>query len=502
MFTDRISVALLAAALSLSVHASAAAAADACSAERIGQRDYRGQTLRVLSHQPPVMGEPVATHSRRFAELTGAGLVVTQVPFGELYDEVVLPLLTGEHRYDVLFYSSLWIADVAPYLQPIPQAVLDGAQMREVTGTYREVATWDGRMVQFPVDGDRHYFKYRISPFENPEYQRRFEAEYGRPLAVPDTWEDYAEVAKFFSGWDWDGDGEVEYGAAEVTSTDDMMVFSSFLGRAAAYAKHPGVSGGFFFDLQSMTPLVNNPGWVRALENFIEAAMYMPPGGEGFTIADEIESYGGGQVLFSNSWDDATARATEPGSDIRDDLGFSMPMGSHEVWNRETGQWDRFDEPNRIPYIAWGWTAGVSAASPEVDLAFEYLCFFKNRENHERDLSRGQSGVNPHRERDFEADFYVQRMGWKRRQAQSYAKTLKAVDQSPQRIFDLRVPGGALMTDSMVRGIAAAKSGEMGAQQALDRVVLEWREIVADVGLEAVRKAYAAIVAIEDGVNR
>ncbi len=225
----------------------------------------------------------------------------------------------------------------------------------------------------------------------------------------------------------------------------------------------------------------------------------MPPGGENFTIGDEIESYGSGQVLFSNSWDDATARAAEPGSSIRDDLGFNLPMGSHQVWNRHSGKWDNFEEPNRVPYIAWGWTAGVSAASPSTDLAFDFLCYFKNRENHDHDLSQGRSGVNPHRNRDFDPNFYVQRMGWPRDQALDYTRTLKAVDQAPHRVLDLRVPGANLLMESMVRGIHAAKSGTSTAQKALDQVALEWQEIVAEIGHETVRKAYSAVVAIEDG---
>ena len=32
----------------------------------------------------------------------------------------MLPFLSGTHQFDVLFYGSLWIADVAPFLMPLP----------------------------------------------------------------------------------------------------------------------------------------------------------------------------------------------------------------------------------------------------------------------------------------------------------------------------------------------------------------------------------------------
>ena len=33
-------------------------------------------------------------------------------------------------------------------------------------------------------------------------------------------------MAAYFNGWDWDGDGEKEYGSAEVMKKDDLMSVS------------------------------------------------------------------------------------------------------------------------------------------------------------------------------------------------------------------------------------------------------------------------------------
>ena len=61
-------------------------------------------------------------------------------------------------------------------------------------------------------------------------------------------------------------------------------MFSAFISRVAPYAKHPDVKGGFFFDLETMEPLVNTPGWVRGLELFVEAQKAFPPGGNNFGL--------------------------------------------------------------------------------------------------------------------------------------------------------------------------------------------------------------------------
>lgn len=468
-----------------------------CSFEAIGAKDYSGRTLNIITHAIPVIGEPTALHAEHFQKLTGATVNVVHVPFGDLFQRIMIPFQTGQAAYDVLFYGSLWLGDFNSYLAEIPAEYQQNPEMQAVTGTYRDVATWGDKMLQFTMDGDRHYLKYRLDIFENEEIKARFREEMGRELTIPATWEEYNEVAIFFSGWDWDGSGEMNYGSAEVVARDDLM-FSAFISRAAPYAKHPDVKGGFFFDLETMEPLINTPGWVRGLERFIEAREAFPPGGTNFGLGDEIFSFGGGQTLMSYSWDDAFIQAMQDDSPIRNQVGAAMLPGATEVWNRETGEWDTFEEPNRAAYITWGWTSAVAEASQNKDMAFDYLCFFANQANTNHDLQVGRFGVNPYREAHFDASFWTDNMGWEQDTAQSYVDTLAAIDGHDNRVFDLRVPGVGQFMSSLAAGVSEAMAGQRSAQEALDGVAEEWRQIVERIGVDRVRDAYANVVALED----
>ncbi len=469
-----------------------------CSYEATAQKDYSGRTLEVITHAVPVIGEPTILHARQFEDLTGATVNIVNVPFGDLFQRIQIPFQSGQAAYDVLFYASLWIGDFNQYLEPMPEAYRQTSGMQSVTPSYIDVATWEGEIVQYPMDGDRHYLKYRRDVFEDPELQARFEADVGRPLTVPATWEEYNEVAKYFTGWDWDGSGETRYGSAEVTARDDLM-FSAFISRAAPFAKHPDVEGGFFFDLETMEPLINTPGFVRALELFVDAQEAFPPGGSSFGLGDEIFSFGGGETLMSYSWDDAFIAAQEPESPIRDQVAAAPLPGSNEVWNRETGQWDTFETPNRAPYISWGWTSAVSALSDNQDMAFDYLCFFSNEANTFLDLQIGRFGVNPYRAEHFEQSFWQDESGWAPEVASTYAATLADMDASTNRVFDLRVPGVGSFMSSMAAGVAEALAGNQTPQAALDDVASEWAEIVERTGVDTVRRAYATVVELEDG---
>ena len=499
----------LLAAIAFGLMASTAMAADyskygieedvpgACSYASIDAKDYSGRTLNIITHAVPVMGEPTALHAKQFSELTGAKVNVVHVPFGDLFQRIMIPFQTGQNAYDVMFYGSLWIGDFYPYLEPVPEKYLNVSGMKDVTPNYKGVATWGDKMVQYPVDGDRHYLKYRTDIFDNQEMKDKYRKETGKELKVPETWEEYNEIATFFSGWDWDGDGEKNYGSAEVAKRDDLM-FSAFISRVAPYAKHPDVKGGFFFDLETMEPLVNTPGWVRGLELFVEAQKAFPPGGNNFGLGDEIFSFGGGQTLMSYSWDDAFIQAMQKDSRIRNKVAAAPLPGATKVWNRVTGKWDTFETPNRAPYITWGWTSAVAKSSKNKDMAFDYLCFFSNEANTLHDLQIGRFGVNPYRNAHFDPQFWIEKLGWDEKTATTYVKTLSGMDLSKNRVFDLRVPGVGQFMTSLAAGVAEALAGQKTPQEALDGVAKEWRRIVERIGKDRVRAAYANVVALED----
>lgn len=468
-----------------------------CSYENIDKKDYSGRTLNIITHAVPVIGEPTELHAKQFSELTGAKVNVVHVPFGDLFQRIMIPFQTRQGAYDVLFYPSLWIGDLNPYLAPVPAKYQNTKAMEDVTTNYKDVARWGKTMVQYPIDGDRHYMKYRTDVFDNPVMQKKYKDKTGRDLTVPKTWEEYDEVATFFNGWDWDNDGEKNYGSAEVVKRDDLM-FSAFISRVAAYAKHPDVKDGFFFDINTMEPLVNTPGWVKGLEEFIKAQKYMPPGGNNFGLGDEIFSFGGGQTLMSYSWDDAFIQAMQKNSRIRNKVAAAPLPGSYKVWNRKTGKWDTFDKPNYAPYITWGWTSAVSKMSKDKDMAFDYLCFFSNQANTLHDLQIGRFGVNPYRNSHLHAAFWANKLGWSQKTATTYVDTLAGMDKSHNRVFDLRVPGVNQFMTSMAAGVSKALAGQASAQEALNEVAKEWKRIVDRIGKDRIRAAYKNVVALEN----
>ena len=163
----------------------------ACSYEATSKKDYSGRILTISTHAVPVMGEPTALHAEQFSKLTGATVDVVHSPAGDLYSKAMVPFQAGQAPYDIVFGFSNFIRDWMQYLAPVPDKYVNMPQMQDVTKAHQGVASCDGQMYQFPVDGDRHYLKYRKDVIDNPEYQKKYKADTGRTLKVPTTWKEY-----------------------------------------------------------------------------------------------------------------------------------------------------------------------------------------------------------------------------------------------------------------------------------------------------------------------
>ena len=76
--------------------------------------------------------------------------------------------------------------------------------------------SWEGKVYALPYDGDIHYYSFRKDLFAGPDINSRFKDAYGYDLSPEDgaeTWEQWRNNCEFFTGWDWNGNGEDETSA-------------------------------------------------------------------------------------------------------------------------------------------------------------------------------------------------------------------------------------------------------------------------------------------------
>lgn len=464
-------------------------------ANALGQKPFEGVTITVFTQPPPFVAKSVQMFAPSWEKLTGAHVKLITAPWAELHSKMYTALATGSHSFDIILFPSAWLADFASagYLAPLNKLIANDPRLDwdDILPVYRErIATWGGKIYAIPLDGDNHIFYYRKDALENPKYQAKFKEKYGYDLPVPPrTWEQVRDIAEFFNGWDWDHDGHVEYGVVEARRKGDQAYWT-FFSRAAGYCSVPGQPGGLFFDPETMKPLINDPGHLQALKDYIGIMKYGVPGMINMDSGEIRTVFCAGEAAMAIDWGDIGIMAdTSPGSAIKGKVGYAILPGSTKVWNYKTGKWMSYKEPNQAPYLAFGgWMGAIDAKSPNVKAAYSFLSYLGEPKNSYISVTTPETGFNPYRESHFK-----NLDGWYKYgmvDPKDYLQAIHDTINSPNVQPDLRIPGAARYFEALDAQLALAVAGQKTPQQALDATAAAWDQITNDLGRESQLKAY------------
>jgi multiple sugar transport system substrate-binding protein len=178
-----------------------------------------GVTLVAVTQPGPYIAGPLFDHRDAWTALSGGKVEVVEVPYENLYEKIMTSFTTKVHAYDIIVVGATWLPDFTPYLVPLDDYIANPATNPDWEGilpAYREIlAKWEGKYYALTLDGDTHTLFYRRHLFTDPQNQANFKAKYGYDLAVPETMDQLRDVAEFFTGWDWNGDGQPDFGWAQ-----------------------------------------------------------------------------------------------------------------------------------------------------------------------------------------------------------------------------------------------------------------------------------------------
>jgi len=461
------------------------------------QGEFAGQKIVIVTQTGSAIGGPALTYGQEWAAANGAEVEVQQFAFGDLFPKIITALQTGSGEFDVMIYASDWMGDIAGggYVLPIPDSVKEAVDWEDILPLYRErIADWGGTTYAVPFDGDSHMMYYR-KDLVNPEsaFAADFQAEYGYPLDEPQTWGQYRDIATFFQGKEVDTAGLVGpiFGTAEALRRNAQS-FWFLMSRSGGYAKVPG-DPYFFFD-ENMTPLVNTPGWVRGLENWVEISQCCAaPDMINFDVTNVREVFPAGQTVFGLDWGDVGPITLDPNSSIVQGLaGFGVMPGGEEYWDRATQAWVTPESGvNRAPFIAFGgWVMSVAADSDVADAAMSLVSYLGARELAGTLAVTGGTGVNPLRQSQFDNVELWTGAGFDQASAEDYLGAILDTINDPNAIVDLRIPGAFEYFSALDTGIARAMAGEATPQEALDAVAVEWDAITERLGRDNQLKLY------------
>jgi len=375
--------------------------------------------------------------------------------------------------------SQLDMDDIVAYLQP-------------------PVGTWDGKQYRVTVDGDTHNFNYRTDVFADADLGKAWDAEADKKgldkWGVPVTWQQVQAVTKFLKGKKFGGNDV--YGYLDAPKPWGGFGFYFLGSRATAYAKYPG-DRAFLFD-ENMKPLVNNPAWVRAIQDVIDALPSEPPD----QINADPNTTGFSQFLAGTGsmipwWGDIGSNAkTNNASVIGDTCGFSILPGSDDVYNRKTGQWEKLASgPNYAPncaYLGWGvYVMKRVDADPKKQKAAWSAAAHLGGKDLSIWTAMYPSGFQPYRNSHFDVPEWVA-AGYDEAFITSYLKSEGDSYNHPNAAIEPRIPGIFQYYSAAEDILANIFAGKMKAQEGADAIAAAWEKLTDQIGRDSQIKLYKA----------
>ena len=145
------------------------------------------------------MYDPLYESLPAFEATTGLRVeVVAQLPHPELNAYVKEAFESGNAGIDLLSTHTKYAPSQAQWLSPI-DGEIEPATIDDLLKRPAELSRIGGRLVQVPRNLDVRVLHFRRDLFESDAEQRAFAQRFGRPLRVPDTWTELADVAGFFT---------------------------------------------------------------------------------------------------------------------------------------------------------------------------------------------------------------------------------------------------------------------------------------------------------------
>ncbi len=425
---------------------------------------FAGVELTVGVMDAPAIGGPASIHAQTWQERFGGNINVIKYPFGQLFEKLMAGISGPEPEFDVIFYAPAWAGDFFSKLTPLPDELRNSESFDDIHPTYRDrLMKWDGQWIAVTVDGDLFNGYYRKDLFADEKNRIASQKKYGYRLNAPNIWKEYQGIAEFFAGR-IDLNGNVLYGSAEPFARGGQQFWDLF-SRAAAYTNSPGNVGGQFFDPNTMTPQINNPGWLRAVNDYKEILKFSAPEAKEFDIIAARKLFvEKEQAVMALDWGDIGQLAEDvKHSRIAGKVGYFILPGSSEAWD----------------YITW----------------------YSSPENSMRDVVTSGSGINPYRFSHFiNIDAWTK--VFSRSAAADYLAVLQKSLDSPNVSLDLRLPGFFQYTEALEIELTKILNDTMTVKDGMDRVAARWQVITDKYGRDKQLAIYRSSMGLSSELSK
>src|SRR5215469_14916831 len=472
--------------------------------EFLKSKPYKGVTINVLVLKATV-GDCLKYHAPKWSDLTGGHVNVAEAPIDTLHQQIFSDLSTGQGRYDAYmtaawFYGDFftgkepYILEIEPFLQDPKYPYWDP---NEFLPAMKKLYTWQGKLYGVLFDADAQILYYRRDQLESPDNQKKFKDKLGYDLPnPPKTTKEMHDVASFFTGWDWNGDGQNDWGISLHAKVNEQGFFH-FLTLSAPYVVSPN-NKYYFFNPDDMKPLINSEGHVRALEDYAKFLSNGPKEQIAWTLGQGWNLFLTGNAVMEPTWGDLPTFAQDPKmSKVQGKVGATVIPGTEEAFNPITGKWEKFPANTVGNTNGGSWHCVISRLSKKKEATYDFLAFMANKKNSFFNSVNGFTGVQPGMKYEYlpptgtaTIEDYT-KLGWNKDDTTAYLQGYYNNLVLPEQQTYLRIPGAAEYWHELDVRVSSVLAGQTEAKAALDDCAKAWEQITERYGRDSQKKLYA-----------
>lgn len=446
-----------------------------------------------------------------FEAATGATLEIVETPDSEHFPKLMTDVTSGTGAYDASIAGAWWVGDLAEgdYILPLDEYYNDTTgkfpqwDIEDVLVGPKKLLTYGGNLYMVGNDHDGQVMYYRSDLFADETHKAAFNEAYGYELKVPETWDEFRDAAEYFNGKDLNGDGTPDNGLTMHLKVGGQGMFH-FMSFAAPFVIGPDNPNLFWFDPADMTPLMDSPGHLRAMETLIDLLQFGPEAMMGWSLGEAWDHFLRGQAALTFTWGDLGSLAQEEGSQVKGKTGSAPMPGTMEYYNINTGEWVATETPNRVGNTTGGsWAGVVNKFSDAPDCTYYLLALMATKEKSFVYAARGWDGVDPGRfshilEPDGTAtvDAYLS-AGWDQADVEAYTKAYYENFNNPLQFPYLRIPGAFEYWTSLDVHLSEAATNQATPAEALAGIAADYESITERLGRDVQLSSYKASLGLE-----
>lgn len=421
---------------------------------------------------------------------TGVEIEIVGAPAGDIWARVLQDVTTQSGTFDI--YTHPWnsLGDLveAGGAQNLDDFVAkhqpDWADEERGTPTAQTAELlykYGGSYYGASLDGDFQTWVYNKGYFEDPAHADAFEAQYGRKLAPPATWEESDQISAFFTGRTGVGGTKI-YG-----NGNDMAPFwglPRFYARFAAQA----MPNMYWFDEDGRPNLDTDEG-IKAATEYVQTKDWSHPDVLSWTYAEGYNGIGTGQTAHVCTYTNVAKfvdRMNEdgtPASPAAGMLSAYMPPGVQHG-----------NDLVRRSVIYYNITGTVSSRSANPEAAYLFLQWLSSTRIYSWMTGNPAGYFDPFQKANFEEPFV---------QETYHPYMMDAIRETIARSAPtINFAGQTALDAALDEELQAALTGQKSPEDAMRAATKKWERIIKRKGedkmIPVIQKSRAAWPTVVD----